>query len=137
MTSYAYVENETIKDIRGYIPKSWNNISNFHTLSKEELENYGWYEVVPDTRELPEGKIFSYASPSYSFVDGKVYEQRNIVDKQPEVVETKNEEFVTIDNIKYRLFEVDENHPIVKNVITIGYTKYLLMEVFEEEPSEE
>jgi Phage tail assembly chaperone protein len=78
MANYAYVENNSITQLRDELPENWKNVSNFFVLSDIEAQNYGWYKltkVIPDynpNTQYPD-------TPTYSFVDGVAYENYNIV----------------------------------------------------------
>ena len=42
---YCYIDNNTVTNVGG-LPTSWNNISNFHCLTNEELKAYNWLPIV-------------------------------------------------------------------------------------------
>jgi hypothetical protein len=42
---YMYVNNGTPTGYPKPLPKSFENVSNFHTLSDDRLREYGWYPV--------------------------------------------------------------------------------------------
>jgi hypothetical protein len=42
---YMYVNNGTPTGYPKQLPKSFENVSNFHTLSEDILREYGWYPV--------------------------------------------------------------------------------------------
>lgn len=46
--AYAYIENNEITEVQFLLPRNWRNISNFDTLTLEDLNNLGWYEIVDE-----------------------------------------------------------------------------------------
>lgn len=77
MARYAYVEDNKIVGVYDFPPKSWKNISNFHLLTDDELETYGFVKIVKaDTVYDPETEMISF--PVYSFVGDKVIEHVEI-----------------------------------------------------------
>jgi ABC-type sulfate transport system substrate-binding protein len=44
--SWAYLEDSAIREVHYFLPKNWRNISNFDTMSRDELEAHSWYEIM-------------------------------------------------------------------------------------------
>lgn len=47
---WAYINNNTVTTIQPELPKVWENISNFHMLSADEVRPYAW---LPLSQNIP------------------------------------------------------------------------------------
>jgi|688.fasta_scaffold333448_2 hypothetical protein len=72
---YAEIKNNQIQQIYSNLPATYNNISNFFALEKENLRDLGWsgnegvkfYEYIENIPELPQGH--KLVGPTYTIND--------------------------------------------------------------------
>ena len=80
MANYAYVKNNSIDSVYDFLPKNWQNISNFNLLNDWTYYNYlGWQQIVKD---IP---VYNPATQKIDFdkhvlIGGIVHEQYKVID---------------------------------------------------------
>lgn len=80
MANYAVVKDNTIIELRDYVPVNWENITNFNVYAndEEQLKQFGWYKIV---KRIPvyDKKIQKLSSPRYSLDNNIVYEDYDVI----------------------------------------------------------
>jgi hypothetical protein len=87
--SYARVEDGKIVQRSELLPNSWDNISNFNTLNKEEITNHGWYVHKFIEAEKFDGYI--YDGTTYSIENNEVVEYEQVRQKTTEEMDSEIE----------------------------------------------
>lgn len=83
MTRYAHIKDNAIQGVYDYPPTTWENVSNFHLLSDEQLAQYGFVKIIKAKVEYdPLTEVIS--DPVYSFVGDAVIEHIEISPRKEE-----------------------------------------------------
>ena len=55
MANWVYIENDSIQEYHGALPKNWKNVSGLNLLENDltQLKNLGWFPVVKESIEDP------------------------------------------------------------------------------------
>ena len=81
MTRYAYIEDGVVAEVHYNLPESWRNVSNFHVLLEghpEHFYNLGWRVIEKFDEDSIDRSIYDIGDPTYSIIDGKVIEHREL-----------------------------------------------------------
>jgi hypothetical protein len=87
--SYARVEDGKIIERTNSLPNSWDNISNFNSLNKEEITNHGWYVHKFIEAEKFDGCI--YDGTTYFIENNEVVEYEQVRSKTTEEINSEIE----------------------------------------------
>ena len=94
MTVYANVVDNNVKGVYYNIPKFWKGINKFDILCMNDetfMRDNGFFKIIHDTTSYDSTTHKMSDFPTYSFVDGKVYEHREITPIPPYVSPTRDE----------------------------------------------
>ena len=97
MATYAYIEDNEIKQLYDILPGFWGNTSNFNALEGEDdyLKSLGWYKIVKNIPEYNSSNQY-VTSVSHTFENDVVTENYEVVTiEQPFVPEKTQEDLAT------------------------------------------
>lgn len=87
MSNYAYVENDSIKQLYDVVPTAWRNVSGLDRLSDEDLVAYGWYKIRKDPVSFDTATHQVAYTRVYSVEEDAVIETAVVTPKPPVSVE--------------------------------------------------
>lgn len=104
---YILVENGQIVGRPTELPKSWNNISNFHVFDNQTLKQHGWYPYRFVTAQVGENQV--YNGSDFVIEENEVVEYQKVRNKtQQEITEEIEGMWRAIrDRRNYLLLECD------------------------------
>lgn len=106
MANWIYVENGEIVSRQDILPQTWNNISNLHALSKEELKGLGWYPSVVTEPHGYDGLLWriDYGNPKFTINADTVSEVYSLIAQEvPPTDPTPEEEYNNALNLLKRI----------------------------------
>lgn len=91
MANWAHVQNNEIKELHDFLPKSWKNISGLRLSENdtEFLKSLGWYKIEK-TNDY-NSSMYVIQSFEYKYVDGKVIETLVLIERPQSPTKSKSE----------------------------------------------
>lgn len=81
MANFAFVENNQIVSLHVYLPKNYNNVSNFDKLDNESLKTFGWYPINKD-KLIYDDEVYEIVEIEYNIENNEVYATYKLKYKQ-------------------------------------------------------
>ena len=120
MKKYCLIKNGEVTQIGG-LPVNFDNVSNFYTLSDNEIKPYGWLpiETISDNKEIQE-------SVEYIIEENVVKEIITTRDKTQEEIDSQNQ--TTIEG-KWHSVRIKRNNLLKESDIEVMVDKWEEMDI--------
>jgi hypothetical protein len=126
MTVYANIVNEEVKGVYDLIPKFWNGQNQFDILCSNDttfMRNNGFVKIIRDTTSYDPLTHRMSDFPTYTVMNGDVYEHREITVIPPVVPPSREDLLISVRAERDRLMsEFEWRYTRYERQVRLGLT---------------